>query len=158
VTLLPSQLEEAKKFKPPFSVELDLREMLPTIRRAFDEKSLQAFTSDGSSGKCLYAGPCAIGVCVPEQYRARLDSLSSNPNPRPASMLSTSIRSLLTFGFIRAPEDQHADLAKLQSAHDTIVRYKKIKASDIENKVSTFERVLLDLEEKYGVSYAPDAA
>jgi hypothetical protein len=86
-------------------VSLELRTMLPVIRKAYDDQSLQLFISEGP---CTYAGPCAIGVCLDPDTRVSLDNHPTN----------TEIANLLMEGVVTAPEDQHQDLCLLQIEHD----------------------------------------
>ena len=129
-------------------VSIDLRESLPKIREAFDNKTLQVFTRGvGPDGgcRCLYSGPCAVGVCVPEHLRKELDSFQA-----------TEIDCLIDLGAVSIPEDQAADLVHLQDLHDVALNYKmmcyrvdEFSQEEFDNHIASFESLLVSLEEKY---------
>lgn len=104
-------------------VSLDLRTMLPVIRKAFDAGELQMQKNHMA---CIYAGPCAIGVCLDPETRTMLDDAEN-----------TAISDLLLAGTVTAPANQHEDLHILQFTHDNVT-------------VEDFGEVLARLEKKYG--------
>jgi hypothetical protein len=121
---------------------IDLRQALPTIRAAFDNKELQMFkNAEGDSGRCLYSGPCAIGICIPEENRAELDFPGTG---------GTSFDSHQRRGIFTCPPEQHADISELQRLHDALVVDRRYADDEYyARRVADFERLLIDLEDKY---------
>jgi hypothetical protein len=132
----------------PKIAHLNLKEMLPTIREAFDNKSLQMFTSPSNTTelvRCKYAGPCAIGVCLSEEDRAIFDA---GVNTSAWTLLSNTLGEEANL-FV-APENQHDDIADLQTSHDAATRAKADYSEYYyTERVARFEALLKKLEEKY---------
>lgn len=130
-------------------IKLDLVEMLPVIRKAFDEKSLQMFNqAQRDSMMCMYAGPCAIGVCMPEDRRAEFDV----PFEEHAT---TGFGALVHFGRFIVSPDQADDIGQLQKLHDAAVTMSKF--DDLEVLFGAFEDHLKHLEKKYKVKAHADS-
>lgn len=102
-------------------LNLDFKIMLPVIRKAFDAGELQMQKSD--TDLCCYTGPCAVGVCMPEEDREGYD-------------YQGTIIDLLENEIVTAPEDQHDDWIDLQHYHDC-------------GNIQHFKEFLVSLEEKY---------
>lgn len=118
--------------------ELDFRTQLPIIRAAFDAKELQA-QKPLTYGGCLYAGPCAIGVTIPESDRSAFDDKGSH---------GTSASSMFAYGVFNCPPDQYRDWVSLQQTHDSWT----LKDRDgplYEQMGREFEQLLAKLEAKY---------
>lgn len=109
-------------------LSLDFRVDLPKVRAAYEAKTLQAQTHAGKKTLPKYAGPCAIGVLLPEDLRERLDRKEYS-----------RITTLLASGALTAPDDQHEDWGRLQIAHDQWKR----------TQFDHFLPVLEELEAKY---------
>lgn len=125
-------------------IELDLKEMLPTIRKAFDAGKLQMqnVKSDDAQGMaCLYSGPCAIGVCLEPEQQAFLDS-QSNEN-------GSDIGQLIEDKHIHVHPDQGEDLCDLQERHDGVVSAIAYHGIDSSEQFEAFETLLKRLEAKY---------
>lgn len=121
-------------------VNLDLREMLPVIRTAFDNKELQAFTTvKPSGGICLYAGPCAIGVCIPEDKRALYDIESARSGTAALTFMANDV-------FV-APKDQVHDISELQQKHDAVIS--DWHGIGEEACLAELDKFIKSLEEKY---------
>lgn len=105
-------------------VSLDLRTMLPVIRKAFDAGELQMQTRPGGL-RCYYNGPCAIGVCLDEDTRVSLDEL-----------VASGIAFLFDHKYLTCPPEQREDWMELQFKHD-------------EGHIRVFETLLSRLEAKY---------
>lgn len=112
---------------------LDMRFCLPIIRKAYNGQQLQMFKDYSTSEfkPCLYAGPCAIGVCLTPIAQEALDVRLDN----------TSISVYLRKGIVTAPKEQHEDFFRLQETHDQVLN------GDLE--VVDFGHVLSQLEQKY---------
>jgi hypothetical protein len=121
-------------------INLDLREMIPVVRKAFDEKSLQMFTAEPGQYGCLYAGPCAIGVCLPEDIREALDDGSETDHNYAAD-------SLFIAGYFTCPEGQKDDIEALQYHHDRCVG--PADEEDRTENIRRFGAFLSYLEAKY---------
>lgn len=106
---------------------IDFRIDLPKVRAAYNAGELQAQKAKSGTG-CLYAGPCAVGVCFDPDTRVSLDK-----------KLYGSVRALIEMGLITAPADQEEDWIRLQDAHD----HWKVWGTD------NFLPVLEELEKKY---------
>ena len=122
------------------TLTLNLRDMLPTIREAFDAGNLQVqdkarwpARDTGKSG--TYAGPCAIGVCLDEKTRSDWDTFANS-----------SIRQLYYKSLFVT--DDIDDLAELQATHDAGVGC--YDAANHEDAVNLFAAKLAGLEAKYG--------
>ena len=89
-------------------IHLDIRQVLPLARAAFDAGQLEI--QNDAATRCTYAGPCAIGVALTPEQRIQCDDGSNN---------ATGIIHLLQHKIIIAPEDQHAAFVELQDAHDS---------------------------------------
>jgi hypothetical protein len=123
-----------------FRIHLDIAKMLPIIREAFQNKTLQMFTRTDSFERCSYLGPCAIGVCLSEEERSILDSGEKTDT-------TYSIATLITEGYATCdPETGASDIAKLQRLHDIASR---LYASRKEERFKDFEEFLSSLEKKY---------
>jgi hypothetical protein len=126
--------------KAKIILDLDLHEMLPIIRKAFDEKTLQMFTHEPGKYGCLYAGPCAIGVCIPEPLRPLLDDGIGTNNEFAAL-------SLFENGSFVCPENQREDICELQQLHDVCVGY--VVDEYQKDRIKDFGDLLERLEAKY---------
>ena len=91
-------------------MHLDLRLELPKIRAAYNAGELEAQKIAGEV-MCHYAGPCAIGVCLPEDTRVSLDTA-------PEGQDGTSFGSWVERGVLSCAEGQYADWTALQLEHD----------------------------------------
>lgn len=109
-----------------------IREMLVTIRRAFDNKELQMF--NGQSRQGLYSGPCAIGVCMTEEQREYGDDNEFSMYDINELVDCNIITGLTT--------EEISDLAVLQMEHESCSVFSK--------DPKTFNDVLSLLEKKYG--------
>lgn len=130
----------------PIVTEFNLVDMLPKIREAFDNKSLQMFTADKLDA-CLYSGPCAIGVCLSEEMRDYYDNIGLKPftNDDGGEMwLCVSADDLVGEGVFSAPEDQRNDLVNLQHTHDMA-----LGEGDDSRLHDAFRDLLSELEQKY---------
>lgn len=110
------------------TIKLDLRTDLHLVREAFDAGQLQGQTASRGD-LCLYSGPCAIGVMLPE--------------PLPDDRDNSAIEDLLTTGLIEAPTEQWEDLIRLQEAHDNMMSVVGLPLA------SEFDHLLTELEAKY---------
>jgi hypothetical protein len=115
-----------------FSV--NMKDALPLIRAAFDAKELQMFTAKPGS-KCLYEGPCAVGILLDEDTRKDFDAVRG--------VQGTSVETLYRTRRIKFPARELADWTRLQQAHDSVVINTGLDG------VATFSHVLYQLEEKY---------
>lgn len=114
---------------------LDLKTMLPIIRKAFDEKTLQMFTWRPRE-ECLYSGPCAIGVCLTPEQRDEFDHCSRYGG-------SASLTYLFSMDKVGCATGEKEDVIRLQRAHDfSIGGYRKVNSA-------AFENILIELEKKY---------
>lgn len=111
-------------------MELNLLTLLPKVRRAFDAGELQCQKEPGEASQCLYSGPCAVGVGIPENRRRGFDSCGA-------------IDGIIREGFIQVPADQADDFMVLQFAHD------QVASSIFSQPLSYFEKELARLEAKY---------
>jgi hypothetical protein len=126
------------------TVILDMREMLPTIRKAFDEKSLQMFKAEENEGTpgCFYSGPCAIGVCLDEDVQHYLDGLSES-----LAEDSTDINTHFNEGRVTTGDDP-IDWVRMQIMHDGAIGW----ISDHQRRdkaIKEFEKYLTVMEQKY---------
>lgn len=116
-----------------------IKEMLPVIRKAYEDKTLQMFQPYSFVACPSYCGPCAIGVCMTEEQRHAADNSACD---------SYAIDSLISEGVIaeNALSEEH-DLVSLQRAHDVAFNcsHKGLKGECIK----TFGELLTTLEEKY---------
>lgn len=119
------------------TVHLDLVDMLPIIRKAFDNKELQMFQDD-DSGICLYSGPCAIGVCLDKEQQDALDNsfLFDNNN----------IEVYMNADMIDFKANQQIDIILLQYYHDNVITSKCVNRSI---KIQEFDNLLKRLEKEY---------
>jgi hypothetical protein len=115
-------------------IKLDIKSMLPVIRKAFDEKTLQMFTASADS-YCQYSGPCAIGVCLTQDQQRYLDELADD----------SSIINYIAVGYVTVTGDA-SDLSTLQNLHDRCVT--EIAVGQHES-VEKFDYMLKQIEEKY---------
>lgn len=114
-------------------VKLEMVEMLPKIRAAFDNRELQMFNYDDEDKGCLYQGPCAIGVCLPENVRAEFDNREE-----------TGICVILDEpDLVDYNEEERCDIIDLQACHDSVYSQRGLRTSD------DFEQFLVHLEQKY---------
>lgn len=134
--------------KPLFTLSLDRD--LPIIVDAILHRRLQMFErfSGEKSVTCLYTSPCAIGVVLPEELRARLDGYAGNTigqevmddyyaerdQDEASPSLDTDIDTLLTYNIISEGDDDERDWKRMQLLHDAIVSHKSTLAVD-ENKL-----------------------
>ena len=126
------------KTLPP--IALSMRQVLPAVRKAFDEKNLQAFQTEIDHSKGLYQGPCAIGCALPEITQRTLD----------ASGDYSGIRNLVERGTVVVPDGEIGDLERLQNAHDGAVPTRH-RLDYHDDTLQHLELVISELEEKYGV-------
>lgn len=94
---------------------------LPKIRKAYDARTLQMFHMSAYD-QCTYVGPCAIGICLPEDTRVLVPNIP--------------IHGLISRGIVEVPEDQAGDWLNLQVLHDV-------------GNIRHFENFLLELEIRY---------
>lgn len=88
---------------------------LPIIREAFANKTLQMFNEEQckASPSCLYQGPCAVGVVLPDDLRLYFDGgISAKHDP-----VSESVYSLFNEGELDSGGNDEW-WEKLQSLHD----------------------------------------
>lgn len=114
-----------------------LKEMLPIIRKAFDNEDLQMFRAGDFPQLWAYNGPCAIGVCIPD--RETRDYLDSKED--------SSIDYLIDQGIVQVT-NQHevSDIVALQTFHDSVL----IRTFDEgKSKIKEFENLLITLEDQY---------
>lgn len=123
-------------------VKLNFTTLLPLIFSAHSEKSLQAQNPGSPSDACLYSGPCAIGVGVPETQRARLDRDDA-----------PEITFLIRDGKVKIGEEELiSEYGKLQGLHDkwrhdASKQHKGLEALS-EQKFLSY---LIELSKKYNV-------
>lgn len=119
-------------------INFNLVTMLPFIREAFDAGQLQGQNPANIGGSCDYAGPCAIGVCIAKEDRAKFDSQGDGGD--------TSAESWIDRGKFVVPKDQQDDFLELQSKHDRClmgIHYHK-------QCVAELGEFITELEQKYG--------
>lgn len=123
------------------AVPLELKTMLPVIRKAFDEKTMQMFTQPDEEGPrlCKYAGPCAIGVCLTKSQQKRFDN-----SWRPDSSLA--IRTLFQYDWAMADENEKNDIVRLQKGHDNSIG---VCDNDRKKAIADFGLLLYTLEKQY---------
>src|SRR5690349_10597365 len=91
---------------------LEIKTALPIMRQAFDNKELQMFrVHDRHNRGCYYNGPCAIGVCLPQDLREKLDENGV------LSFTSVVLNNDITV----VNDEEKYDLAAIQRAHDNAV-------------------------------------
>lgn len=117
-------------------IELNLKEMLPTIRKAVTEKSLQCYNEFDGYVTPSYCGPCAVGVCLSEKDRSYCDTRED----------AYAIGSMIVTGYIKAPADQIEDFIKLQRSHDRACRPNGEEKAEF---IGKFEELVTTLERKY---------
>lgn len=118
-------------------INFNLVTMLPFIREAFDAGQLQGQNPTNVSGSCDYAGPCAIGVCIAKEDRAKFDSQGDDGD--------TSAESWIDRGKFVVPEDQQDDFLDLQSKHDACLVFRL----DHQQRVAELGNFITELEGKY---------
>lgn len=121
-------------------IKLSLPVLLPLVWEAYGTKKLQAQAAP--SEICLYDGPCAIGLGVPEAQRARLDKTG------------LSIETLIRNGMVEIAEgEQLSEYGKLQGYHDGWSDYRTTSISKvtIEKREKDFVAYLIKLSQKYNV-------
>ncbi len=124
--------------KPPI-IHFDLKTMLPTIRKAFDAGELQALDEEQVGGTCEYAGPCAIGVCIPKEDRVKFDRHKNGGD--------TSASDWLRRGNFVIPKDQRDDFLQLQHLHDICII--SISGKYHQDKIKSLGDLITQLEGKY---------
>ena len=124
-------------------INLDLKTALPQIREAFDSRNMQLFHDATRLGSaCIYAAPCAIGVCLTEEERIFCDEQDM-----------PGIGSLIDDDLVQAPANQLQDMSDLQFAHDNAVSNNIIgKEEFYQECVRDFATKLAELEVKYGTT------
>lgn len=123
------------------TIQLNIREALPKIREAFDNKTLQMFVgweSGQDAPKATYSGPCAVGVCMTEEQRKYCDSLDIY-----------SIRSFFDHRVVETPIEERVHFIDLQSMHD-MAHLGANHPEAHEDRIKTFEEYLISLEKVYG--------
>lgn len=105
---------------------LNKREHLPIIRRAYLNGELQ-MQGELTSRRCRYAGPCAIGVTMPEDIRVALDTAKCQGG--------TEIAQLNDWGYVLISDDPEW-WVELQQHHDDVVQ-KRCDYAPIEALQST---------------------
>lgn len=106
---------------------LDLKVMLPIIQKAIIDKSLQIYTNpDPKYVGCKYAGPCAIGSCIPFDDREFYDSEGNTTT-------DTTVGSWMDHGgFVLVDRHQGNDICQLQLAHDDgDIKYFELQVSEL---------------------------
>jgi hypothetical protein len=125
-------------------LHFDIRDMLPVIRKAYNEKTLQMFQPETPGGRaCTYAGPCGIGVCIPEPLRPLLDSGACTDGGYSACTLFDSQH-------FTCEEGQREDIELIQELHDSASLARPHAWYDA--RAAEFGKGLTDLESKYGVN------
>lgn len=155
---------EAKATKN--QIRLDLKEMLPTIIKGVQEKTLQCY-KENDSIKCFYAGPCVIGICLPEDIRSVLDNsvISEVCDKFGITPTEDNEEELVEYAkfnssffeyhilgvFIVDNDNQVHELDHLQTLHDDVVR----AGSDPNSKykILQFEHYVKELAKKYNVPW-----
>lgn len=127
------------------TIKLSLKEMLPTIRKAFDNKELQMFKRN-QRGACLYTGPCAIGVCLTPEEQKILDNGIEDFG-------DSTIDTLYDNGVVEIDANEFQDIVSLQELHDSAVSSNKLTSDISEYNQENFKNFLEELEEKYPVQY-----
>lgn len=114
-------------------ISLNFRTDLPKIRAAFEAKHLQAQHPSVSNFCPLYAGPCAIGVLLPDHIAALWD------------INRDSIETLFRQNQAACPVEQLDDWDRLQSIHDRWMLF----GEENEKHRDEFVALLTELEAKY---------
>lgn len=125
------------------SVNLDLKTMLPVIRKAALNRELQFQNPNTDRSECLYSGPCAIGICLTPGQRALLDA------PLLEEALDSSIQAALKRAAVMAPADQHDDLNRIQALHDQLNNLLLDTDEQITAATLEFLTFIQELEVKY---------
>lgn len=88
---------------------------LPIIREAFANKTLQMFDEGQCKGSnaCIYQGPCAVGVVLPDDLRRYFDGGTSVSE----ETVSNSVSTLFNTGELDSSDDA-AWWENLQGLHD----------------------------------------
>lgn len=121
------------------TVKLSMPVLLPLIFAAHAEKKLQAQNPGKIQDACLYDGPCAIGVGIPETQRARLDRDDA-----------PEITFLIRDGKVKIGDGEAiSEYGILQGIHDQW-RYDAAKGSG-ELSEQKFLTYLVTLSKKHGV-------
>jgi len=124
---------------PLFTLSMDRD--LPIIVDAILHRRLQMFQPAGENnkhGSCLYTGPCAIGVLLPEELRAKLDKMENNEvggeildewaadhdpdDHRPS--LDSDISTLFFYNVLDEGDDEQSTWEAMQQYHDAVVSHK----------------------------------
>jgi hypothetical protein len=93
---------------------LDLAQCIGTIAAAVKARTLQTYlpTPPGDDGHCRYAGPCAVGVCLPVDLRPKLDDTARTDDG------DLSIASYFDSETLSCPVGQYWEWGELQDSHD----------------------------------------
>ena len=118
----------------PNPVKLDMKTLLPKVRKAFDAGLLQAQDPTNELKQCSYDGPCAIGIGMTPRNRKRMDGCDS---------VDGSVGPLIVKGHIIVPDGQVHDFVELQDMHDGWVTSPRCYDG------KDFSELLCRLEEKY---------
>lgn len=110
-------------------IHLNARAVILAAIAAGEAGKLQ-FQNNPDSARCLYAGPCAIGVSIPEDQREALDSWES------PDMWGSGINNLLKYGVVTTTDS--AALVALQRAHDSAVCEVYEKTATVANATREF--------------------
>jgi hypothetical protein len=124
-----------------------IREMLPKIREAYDNKTLQMFRKPGEDGYQAFArynGPCAIGVCMTHEQKDYGDNNEFNEYG-----LYCLIENNIVVGLDPA---ESFDITELQAYHDRALNLAYKTYEEHEAQIARFGAFLTMLEEKYGCS------
>lgn len=152
----------------PQNIEFSMKTALPIIRKAYENEELQMFKL-GSYDGCLYAGPCAIGSCIPKEQRAyydKADEYITSYDETCSGPWSTAVDELYKHGFFSFDSAEEAlDFAELQSAHDNATSvtlsdspcFKYVDGKEELNDgyarklemIDQFNDLLTELEQKY---------
>ena len=123
-------------------INLNVKDSLPTIREAFENKTLQMFKPYASpkDSKCTYSGPCAVGACMTEEERTFCDD-----------QLWYGVYSLVNNNVIHTHHKDADVFAVLQNLHDS-ARLKIENVPEFDRAVKLFGDKLTELEAQYGVA------
>jgi hypothetical protein len=125
--------------RPKMSFRLPpIREMLPKIREAYDNRTLQMF-NDERTDNPSYNGPCAIGVCMTQEQRNYGDDNEFSVY---------GVEELIDYGIlIGLSGSEIRDLSDLQSEHDSVLWTPP--GPNKEEWIAEFGKMLSKLEKKY---------
>lgn len=127
------------------AIKLSMPDLLPKVWAVYMAKELQAQAVP--SPNCSYAGPCAIGVGIPETQRDRLDR----------AVEGSTIDALVQNGKVQIPNTESvSEYSKLQGVHDRWSFANSLEPDRSQITEQAFLDYLVTLSKKYGVEI-PDA-